>query len=1001
MKFFLLSLALAAPGWAVTAYPSSIKVYMRQALAYPDNQSAPPISVPITVTGAGDWAIKRSGPLSTACNAAWGYCLNTVDAATAASTDCSMRGGVVTGNGPGTVYLCGRSLVTHELPLGVTAGSFTIGSTTVNVELIVVARNAWEPWLYKPGYPRGCAQNAPYNTEETCVITGEQPASTTFATPLPGGSYIDPQFGYPVTRLTASGDNIQYGALSAFSANAKYILTGTGPAGNIRVLKRDTGEVAYDGLPGINLNYSAWDPSDDEKLWYMEGQSIKYRILSTGTVTTAATYGFNISMGGTADITDDGWWALRDAGGFTVCAVKLIGLTPNTQSQQTFCGSVAGYTDDIDFVQVTQVDSESGKRYLLVVGQLAGRGGSQVYSVGTSSLNYEYPLDVPGSPHSDVGQDREGRQIFFANYAQIYGATKNYLAAIQLNKGLKMAYPVEVGGGLRFLANTDSAPNTDGHFGGTWRGVFVYSPVGNSNGIPVKPIQTITSTYPCVANSSGHGYSTGNSIRIGGGPGVLNGVFTVTVLSADAYSMAGADCRGVQYTADSASSVLSELTAQASPFRQEIIVWDGFGVHRLATHRSKLYDRPGMLSYFSFPRASISRDGRYVAYASNFGIPEQPSVYTVDLGRTATQVMSVDVSSSDKSAKLSYSIPAAQGAATIIISASPALTSPLVSVSDGLTSLTRQYTANGLDPDTQYYLRVTTSEFAYTGPFRTLESSVGTAPAITIHPQNKTVSTGQTATFTVAASGSSPLNYQWQRNGVNIPGAPNSPSYTTPATTSADNGTQYRCVVSNTFGNATSNPATLTLTVVSNQLPTASINLPAAGTLYTFNQTISFSGSASDPEDGNLPSTAFNWKIDFHHDTHFHPHVSSIIGQSGTFQTNFAETSTNVFYRITLTVTDSANAQTVVVRDIFPRISTIRLESNPVGLQLTLDGTPVTSGFTFSAVAGQSRVIEAVSPQGGGGRKYTFASWSDGGAQQHTIAVPTTAVTLTAKFQKH
>ena len=279
-----------------------------------------------------------------------------------------------------------------------------------------------------------------------------------------------------------------------------------------------------------------------------------------------------------------------------------------------------------------------------------------------------------------------------------------------------------------------------------------------------------------------------------------------------------------------------------------------------------------------------------------------------------------------------------------------------------------------------------------------IESSVGTAPTITIHPQSKTVSIGQAATFTVAASGSSPLNYQWQRNGVNISGAPNSPSYTTPATTAADNGTQYRCVVSNTFGNATSNPATLT--VVSNQLPTASINLPAAGTLYTFNQTISFSGTASDPEDGNLPPAAFNWKIDFHHDTHSHPHVASIIGQSGTFQTNFAETATNVFYRITLTVTDSANAKTVVVRDIFPRISTVRLQSNPGGLQLTLDGTPVTSPFTFSAVVGQPRVIGAVSPQGSGSRSYTFASWSDGGAQQHTITVPSTAVTFSAKFQK-
>jgi len=278
-----------------------------------------------------------------------------------------------------------------------------------------------------------------------------------------------------------------------------------------------------------------------------------------------------------------------------------------------------------------------------------------------------------------------------------------------------------------------------------------------------------------------------------------------------------------------------------------------------------------------------------------------------------------------------------------------------------------------------------------------IERSLGTAPSITIHPVNQTVSVNQTATFTVAASGDTPLNYQWQRNGVNISGAPNSPSYTTPATTLADNGAQFRSIVSNAFGSATSNAATLT--VVTNQLPTASIDTPAAGTRYTFDQTISFSGSASDP-DQTLPDSAFNWKVEFHHDTHFHPHVDSIIGRTGSFQTNFAETSANVFYRLILTVTDSAGAQSTVVRDILPRTSTLRLQSNPGGMRLRLDGDLVTSSFTFTGVVGQPRTIEAVSPQVTGNRTYNFQSWSDGGARIHTIQVPASATTFTARFQK-
>lgn len=85
-----------------------------------------------------------------------------------------------------------------------------------------------------------------------------------------------------------------------------------------------------------------------------------------------------------------------------------------------------------------------------------------------------------------------------------------------------------------------------------------------------------------------------------------------------------------------------------------------------------------------------------------------------------------------------------------------------------------------------------------------------TNPAITQHPSNQTVAQGQPATFSVTATGSAPLNYQWQRNMVNISGA-SSPGYTIASTAFADNGAKFRCVVSNSFGTANSNEATLTV----------------------------------------------------------------------------------------------------------------------------------------------------------------------------------------------
>src|SRR2546429_682866 len=86
------------------------------------------------------------------------------------------------------------------------------------------------------------------------------------------------------------------------------------------------------------------------------------------------------------------------------------------------------------------------------------------------------------------------------------------------------------------------------------------------------------------------------------------------------------------------------------------------------------------------------------------------------------------------------------------------------------------------------------------------------APYINIQPANQTVSVGQTAIFSGGAAGTPPLTYQWQKNGVDIPGATSS-SYPTPPTTSADTGTGtiFRVVVSNTAGSVTSNSATLTV----------------------------------------------------------------------------------------------------------------------------------------------------------------------------------------------
>src|SRR5467141_1731803 len=112
-------------------------------------------------------------------------------------------------------------------------------------------------------------------------------------------------------------------------------------------------------------------------------------------------------------------------------------------------------------------------------------------------------------------------------------------------------------------------------------------------------------------------------------------------------------------------------------------------------------------------------------------------------------------------------------------------------------------------------------------------------PSITTQPVSQSVTAGQTATFSVTATGTSPPRYQWRKNGTALSGA-TSASYTTPATTTSDNGAQFTVVVSNLVGGVTSNAATLTVTAVAPSITTQPVSQSV-----TVGQTATFSVSAT------------------------------------------------------------------------------------------------------------------------------------------------------------
>ena len=86
----------------------------------------------------------------------------------------------------------------------------------------------------------------------------------------------------------------------------------------------------------------------------------------------------------------------------------------------------------------------------------------------------------------------------------------------------------------------------------------------------------------------------------------------------------------------------------------------------------------------------------------------------------------------------------------------------------------------------------------------------GIPPTISASPKNQTVIAGQTASFSVTATGTGSLSYQWYRNGELVSGA-DSPTYAIAETSASDDGAVFTATVSNSSGSATSESALLTV----------------------------------------------------------------------------------------------------------------------------------------------------------------------------------------------
>jgi hypothetical protein len=256
----------------------------------------------------------------------------------------------------------------------------------------------------------------------------------------------------------------------------------------------------------------------------------------------------------------------------------------------------------------------------------------------------------------------------------------------------------------------------------------------------------------------------------------------------------------------------------------------------------------------------------------------------------------------------------------------------------------------------------------------TLTVNPDPAPVITSQPASQTITAGQTATFSVTASGTAPLTYQWQKNGVAISGAASS-SYTTPAETTSDNGAQFAVVVSNSAGTATSNSAVLTV----NPAPVApSITTQPSSKTITAGQTATFSVGAS----GTAPLT-YQWQ----------KNGTAITGATLSSYTTPAETTSDNGAQFTVLVSNSvgsitSNPATLTVNPPAPGALTPSTTSLNFGNVIVTKNSGL--GVTFTNSGNVSLTVSGVTISGG--------SFGASGISNGQIITPGQVVTLNVTF---
>lgn len=450
-------------------------------------------------------------------------------------------------------------------------------------ELVLTVLPRQYPKLTYPDGPHGCSdvQGLPPSNAAVCVVPEETPPGN-FVPPPVGGSYVDPNFGGHVRIISGFPAMHGYSTPSPVSSTNKYVLLSQHDESTVVELL--TGKVVKKVPFGIQG--TLWDAHDDNTLYYFSGSAVLRYNLAKERTDKIADYSKGplrfqaISSGGTGEITKDNWLSFFAAKDHQACALDL-------NLAKTYCAAIPPSVG-VDYTTMSKgVDRISGLRYLVLIPtggpfllytvnqaagrlDLAGRGPEDVLMNGGNRDGACDPGEACiGAGHSDTMEDSAGNQLLVLGLEEQTPCGFS-MYTIQLNKGLQMGIPAEVGGGLKRVFPMFRCGGPD-----TW----VDYHVGCAKAASVCVFSTTAQPFNRTRDPD-------------------------------------------DKTPLKRTSYLGEIMLMRD---------NGVEIQRLAEHRSQQFSNEESKGYWSNPRAAISADGSYVVATSNFGVPNQQRVIVIGI----------------------------------------------------------------------------------------------------------------------------------------------------------------------------------------------------------------------------------------------------------------------------------------------------------------------------------------------------------------------------------